>query len=348
MVERRYGLLKFLRFLLLALVVLLVGCRESVEKNLVKAEEVAVPEVINSEADAISQIDNANEEIELLDRCYENEVYIKEEETCALVINCTDAHSCIVWGNSIVAELEKTYGSLVLEESVATGDKGITVLTTYDVDNEDEAIYTNADIPKEEMDYHANLWFSFSWLIPEKNREDINRFEVFKSGDTLAYISLHDRYGKYWTLGMNNKNIELASETLVTYLHEYAHFLSLNQTQIDYWADEERCKSLYLADSGCFYKDAYLTNFYKQFWESGGYGELDDFYVSTYAMSSPEEDFAESFAHFILTQLPNGDTLKEQKLLFFYQYDELIKLRTEILSRTATWLERSEVEKKEL
>ncbi len=341
MEERRVRPLKFLRFLLLAFAILLAGCRESVEKNLVEAGEVAAPKVVSTNPDELAQIKTSNEEIELLDRCYENEVYIEEEETCALVVNCSDSDSCIAWGNEIVAELEKKYGSLVLEESVATGDEGITVLTTYDVNNEDEAIYTNANIPKEEMDYHANLWFSFSWLIPEKNREEITRFEVFESGDTLAYISLHDKYGRYWTLGMNDRNIELASETLVTYLHEYAHFLSLNQTQIDYWANEKRCKSLYLKDSGCFYKDAYLTDFYRKFWESGGYGEFKNFYVSNYAMSSPEEDFAESFAHFVLTQKPNGVIVKEEKLLFFYQYEELVKLRTEILSRVATWLVRS-------
>lgn len=341
---RRVRPLNFLRFLFLSFVVLLVGCRESVEKNILEAEEVAASEVVSSEVDALTQIDNASEEIELLDWCYENEVYIEEEEICALIINCIDYDSCVAWGNAVIAELEETFGSLVLEESVATGDEGITVLTTYDVDNKDEAIYTNANISKEEMDYHANLWFSFSWLIPEKYRDDINRFEVFESGDTLAYVSLHDKYGKYWTLGMNNKNIELASETLVTYLHEYAHFLSLNQIQIDYWEDEKGCKSLYLQDSGCFYKDAYLNDFYKRFWESGGNGELEDFYVSKYAMTSPEEDFAESFAHFVLTQTPTGDTVREQKLLFFYQFEDLVELRTEILSRASTWVVRSVVE----
>lgn len=321
---------------------LLVGCRESVEKNFLEAEEVEAIEV-SIEADTLTQNGNASEEIELLDRCYENEVYIEEEEICTLAISCTDYDSCIAWGNAVIAELEESYGSLVLEESVATGDEGITVLTTYDVDNENEAIYTNANISKEEMNYHANLWFSFSWLIPEKYRKDINKFEVFKSGDTLAYVSLHDKYGKYWTLGMNNKNIELASETLVTYLHEYAHFLSLNHTQIDYWKGEKSCKSLYLQDSGCFYKEAYLTDFYSKFWESGDHGELQDFYVSKYAMSSPEEDFAESFAHFVLTQTPTGDTVREQKLLFFYQFEDLVELRTEILSRASTWVVRSVV-----
>lgn len=68
---------------------------------------------------------------------------------------------------------------------------------------------------------------------------------------------------------------------------------------------------------------------------------MEDFYVSKYAMYSPEEDFSESFAHFVLTQTPKGDNVKEEKILFFYQFEELVQLRTEIIARTATWLIRS-------
>ncbi|RUL49608.1 hypothetical protein [Lysinibacillus antri] len=330
-----------LRLLFVALCVLLVGCEEWEEEIAVEVEETVAPEevvLVNVEPEIVA----ANEEIKLLDNgCYSNEVFIAEEETCTLLIDCIDIDSCIEWGNEVLVELEREYGSLVIEESVATGEEGITVLNTYDVDLDEEVIYTNDDISEEEMEYHADLWFSFSWLIPEENRKEINRFEVFESGDTLAYVSLHDAHDESWTLAMNNKNIELASETLVTYLHEYAHFLSLNQSQLDYWADEEGCEGIYLQDSGCFYKDAYITDFYIQFWHTPGNGELDEYFVSDYAKVSPEEDFSESFAHFVLTQTPTSDTVVEEKLQFFYQYDELVQLRTDIIARMATWLVRS-------
>lgn len=338
--------MKILRFLLVTFTLFLVGCEESVEvkpvvtietKPLVEASSV----VEVSEGDT-KKLEASGDEVQLLDNaCYSNEIYIEGEDICALEIQCIDDDSCIEWGNRIIKGLEADYGSLVHEESVATGNEGVTVLTTYNVDHSQEVIYTNQNISIEERTYHENLWSSFSWLIPEAKRKEINRFEVFDSGDTLAYVSLYDPYGKYWTLGMNQKDIELASETLVTYLHEYAHFLSLNESQVNYWVPEKRCKSLYLIESGCFYKDAYLTYFYKQFWESGGHGKLEDFYVSKYAMYSPEEDFSESFAHFVLTQTPKGDNVKEEKILFFYQFEELVQLRTEIIARTATWLIRS-------
>lgn len=199
---------------------------ELVEEFDVETEPAIIPVTGLSEVN-VPKEEVIEEKVTLLDNgCYSNEVYIAGEETCSLVIDCNDEASCVKWGNELIKQLEFEYGSLVLEQSVATGEEGITVLTTYDVDNDEETIYTETDISDEEMEYHADLWFSFSWLIPEEERIEINRFEVFESGDTLAYVSLHDENGEYWTLGMNNKNVELASETLVTYLHEYAHFLS--------------------------------------------------------------------------------------------------------------------------
>ncbi len=339
--------MKLSRFLLIAIVLLLVGCKESVEGNPVVTVNakpaIEASTIVEGSEEDILALETSSDEIELLNICNRDEIYIKDEKTCSLKIECNDSTSCIEWGNKVVGNLEDDYGSLVYEESVATGSEGITLLASYTVDNEGERLYSEQEISDTVLEYHSNLWFSFSWLIPEQYRKEINQFEVFESGDTLAYVSLQDRRGKYWTLGMNNEDIELASETLVTYLHEYGHFLSLNQSQINFRMPEGRCKSLYLKDSGCFYEGAYLSDFYKLFWETGGQGDWEDFYVSKYAMYSPEEDFSESFAHFVLTKTPTGRNVMEQKLLFFYEYEEFVQLRTEILARTATWLVRSAV-----
>jgi len=337
--------LKIFRFLLVTIIVLLTGCEESVEENpvvtLFVKPAIEGDTIIATSEEKNSVLESSREEIELLNVCYHNEIYIKDENTCSLNVDCNNYNSCIEWGNKVIENLEADYGSLTFENSVATGDEGVTLLASYNVDNEGGKIYPKQEGTEEILQYHSDLWLSFSWLIPKDYREEITRFDVFESGDTLAYVSLQDRYGEYWTLGMNNKDIELASETLVTYLHEYAHFLSLNQSQINYLVPENRCTSLFLKDSGCFSEDAYLSDFYKRFWSSGGHGKVEDFYVSKYAMYSPEEDFSESFAHFVLTKTPNGESVMEEKILFFYEYEELVQLRAEILARAATWLFRS-------
>lgn len=313
------------RFLYVSLIVLfLVACEEIDE---------AFYEELYMEEDHQLSLDNG---------CKIGEKYIEDEDTCIVPINCEDYESCINWSNELIASLENLYGSLVEEESVATNGR-FKLISTYEIDLEAEEITTKDDVTDEELDWHANLWFSFSWLIPEAYRTNINQFEVFESGQLLAYVRVNDDDGKYWTLGMNDENIELASETLITYIHEYAHYLSLNNEEIDFFVDEKDCTALYISDMGCTKENAYLYKFYEKFWADEVEKDLENDYVSEYAMTSVEEDFAESFAHFVLTETPEGNTVMEEKLLFFYEYEELVQLRTEILSRVATWLDRSVV-----
>ncbi|KGR79311.1 hypothetical protein [Ureibacillus manganicus] len=342
--------MKRLRWFLILVIFILAACgNDSVEKQTNESKEASgvsvdeTTEEVTAEetTEEVSVEGETLEEIEILDNgCYSDEIYIEHEQTCIKEIECTDYESCIEWGNQLISNLEYDYGSLVAEESVATDEEGLEVLVTYDIDLETEEISTLANVTDEELEWHGDLWFSFSWLIPEEYREAFNKFDVFESGNTLAYVVINDDYAEYWTLGMNNQNIELASETLVTYLHEYAHYLSLNDKEVDYFTDETGCNSVYI-ESGCLFEDAYILDFYMQFWADGSYDEIDSYYVSGYAMTSPEEDFSESFAHFVLTQTPEANTIADEKILWFYQYEEFVQLRTEILSRVATWMVRS-------
>ncbi|OKL35485.1 hypothetical protein [Domibacillus mangrovi] len=55
-------------------------------------------------------------------------------------------------------------------------------------------------------------------------------------------------------------------------------------------------------------------------------------FTTDYAVSHPEEDIAESWTYFVFSKKPTGDWIVDQKILFFYEYPELIRLRSENLS----------------
>ncbi|WP_107839590.1 putative zinc-binding metallopeptidase [Metasolibacillus meyeri] len=320
--------MRILKFTLLLLVLCLglAGCSELLEET----ENEVVIET------------NAMAEEVLQNSCLAGEIYIAEEDTCVLPLECDDYDSCVARGDELVYLLEEEYGALTAEESVATDLEGTHDLFVYEIDNGKEMIFTDADVTDEEIDYHAELWFDFAWLIPESEREEINQFIIFESGDTLAYVNQHDDSGQYWTLGMNKENIELASETMITYIHEYAHYLSLKDGEQNIWVELDACEDVLIEDEGCFYEDAYLTDFYQQFWNPTS--EYEEDYVSDYASSSVVEDFAESFAHFVLTPQPiELDTLAAEKIAFFYEYEYFVELRAQILTRAATWLVRAVV-----
>jgi hypothetical protein len=110
----------------------------------------------------------------------------------------------------------------------------------------------------------------------------------------------------------------------------------------------------YFPGEGCANSDSYINAFYDQFWvnihaewnkinleeDKDKYSEkLDAFYqkyqdqfVTDYAPTNPEEDIAESWAFFVLGPKPTDNTIADEKVLFFYQYPELVKLRANILS----------------
>jgi hypothetical protein len=90
-------------------------------------------------------------------------------------------------------------------------------------------------------------------------------------------------------------------------------------------------------------RTAYIKHFIDAFWDekertkarekekSDTYTEEE--YVSDYAATNPGEDIAESFVDFILKTKPSGTSEANQKVQFFYDYPELVKLRSVMRSR---------------
>lgn len=271
------------------------------------------------------------------DVCAEQQQYLADEMICAPPLTC-EGQQCAAFGHAIIAQLQHVYGSLTEEESIAT-DEAFRIIASYHIDLQHERIETEDDVSQDEMDLHAELWFDFAWLIPEYARFDLNTFEVFESGETLAHVYMNnpeEAVGR-WTLGVNEENIELASETMVTYIHEFAHLLSMRDEEIDYYADKESCTSLWIDDL-CFRDDSYIKHYYDAFYATAQ-PDAVYYYVSEYAMTSISEDFAETFAHFVLTEQPTTTRPVDEKMMFFYHYGNLVELRADILRRAVTWLE---------
>jgi hypothetical protein len=141
------------------------------------------------------------------------------------------------------------------------------------------------------------------------------------------------------TLGLNAEPF-MPSEAIQNHLHELAHLLSLTPDEVDYSVEETYCWTNFTEEGGCFYDDAYLYQFYGRFW-LGYYEETGEYFLSEYATTHEQEDFAESFMYFVLYPKPEGNTMAEEKILFFYEFEEMVMLRAELLARIATWLPRT-------
>ena len=157
----------------------------------------------------------------------------------------------------------------------------------------------------------------------------------------------------------------------VTLLHEFAHILTLQGGQMDMNEDvlfaeeedspvhaqaEENCAYYYVSGMGCTREGSYLNAFYERYWfdlmeewrqrnVEKDEDELDRFFqdyeerfATAYAATNATEDIAESWSYFVLSPRPEGTEIWEDKLLFFYGYPELVRLRAEILTRLISLL----------
>ena len=114
------------------------------------------------------------------------------------------------------------------------------------------------------------------------------------------------------------------------------------------------CASYYSDVPGCMNSNSYLNKFFQKFWVDiypsfKWYFEFDDYdkfednnalfykkyktqFVTDYAATNPDEDFADSYMLFVLKEKPTKSTIADQKILFFYDFPELVEMRDFIRS----------------
>ncbi len=232
------------------------------------------------------------------------------------------------------------------------------IIVTYDVsDNKLEyphQLTTNeywASYSRE-IEKHQQLWLNITSILPEDTVHNIHRLTLYSDGyaNELAAVEPLSWNNEKWKLYVDVSDLNDPIQWVDTLVHEHGHILTLGQHQMDgdnystYFCDT------FVTDYGCSEEDAYIYQFYKQFWEeemieeweARGLAEDDDgvgwFYmdyedqfVSEYAATSIYEDIAEAWSYYVLYTFPEGDEIWEKKVQFFESYPELRELKSIIL-----------------
>lgn len=216
---------------------------------------------------------------------------------------------------------------------------------------------------------HQQIWDYFITLIPLKERESILvEYTIVTDGkdNNLAAVSQTVTTPELWMLEVDIADANDKRNLTYTLIHEYAHLLTLGPDQVtpsmavfknpgdeDVYYDESSTCAQYFPGEGCSKPNSYINAYFNQFWvdiheeyqdinliedDDAYYEALDDFYfkyedrfITEYAVTNPEEDIAESFTFFILSQRPAGNSIAEEKILFFYNYPDLVQLRDTVL-----------------
>ena len=224
-----------------------------------------------------------------------------------------------------------------------------------------DRLYENDEWTRDTTGPEYEVWRMFRSLFgKEFIADNLWRYATFDVGDvsTLAFVQYLKQEEPNWGLAVNTNSIDLddkvwTRDLAVTLIHEYAHMLTLANNQVNHRlrsADVCARDGTYfmpVGGEGCTKSKSYLNVFVEEFWNDASikkaaqaralgktkdlYAANEDVFVTWYAATSPEEDIAESFTNFILERKPTSDEkVRDQKILFFYEYPALVTLREEI------------------
>lgn len=187
---------------------------------------------------------------------------------------------------------------------------------------------------------HQQLWDLFVETVGKEAADTyIDEFRVFHDdeSDLGAFVetktTINDK--KRWILAINSFDYDMADsvnhhlyqELLV---HEFAHILMFEFPDLasdfkeEFWNRTDLRHASRVANADREDVEALLENYYQS---------NKDEYVSDYATYSPDEDLAETFAEFVMSEKPHhAETEVEDKIVYLYMYPELVDYRETIRS----------------
>jgi len=179
------------------------------------------------------------------------------------------------------------------------------------------------------------FWNTLVTLVGADFIEDhLVEYRIFNDPDNYMGAFIEQNDDLEWILAINRFDEDLVREHDDPFMIE---LLLHEMTHIPFFADEQ-------------YEDAFT----EQFWDTSTMrqherrleaGDLrerteladrlferyPDHFVTAYAATSPVEDLVESFVEFVVSDAkPEGQTIAEQKVRFFYDYPELVSWRSEL------------------
>jgi len=236
--------------------------------------------------------------------------------------------------------------------------------------NRENIVVTNRiDTEHDSRATHEFIWNYFASIVPPEERKFLTEFAVVSdgTGEILGAVSPTYDNPSLWTLEVDILDADDNYNLTFTLMHEYGHLVTLNSAQvppnrrvffspddIDIYNQAVAACPQYFTGEGCSNPDSYINDFFNRFWqdfytewqeidlindEDEYYDRLDDFYetyqdqfLTDYSATSPAEDIAEAWSFFIFSPKPDPDSIANEKVLFFYEYPDLVQMRERILT----------------
>lgn len=201
------------------------------------------------------------------------------------------------------------------------------------------------DVLLDDAAYVTRLFETLVAIAPEYLVAQIDEFVLTAShphsgGGISAYISpATDDIGQFnfgLSIGGHVRPRDWTDiEILHTIVHEFAHILSLDADEITPLDNGSICQTHQPWIAHCARPGSVIEAYRQRFWPGGqALSRRDAAFVSSYAQTNVEEDFAETFASWVLEPhtLADGTVLGE-KAEFFEKIEEFLAVRDHIRAR---------------
>lgn len=249
------------------------------------------------------------------------------------------------------AELNSRQAPLQQTSETATGFSGsVDVVGEYNISSvSDVSLIANRS--------HRNYFERVFELLPSKYDNQIKKVLVFdgKKTEFDAFVETIPPKHESWLYAVNEEIIadEDSDSNTQLIVHELAHIVSYQEIIGIPKSATAKCEA-YFKLRGCPADNSYLRQFVNKFWSdsdlnkaqkfaesnnsssdvSTHYKQNKDKFVTSYAATAPEEDFAESFMFYVTGKKSGVNSEALSKINFFLEYQNLIEARAYIQSKS--------------
>lgn len=253
--------------------------------------------------------------------------------------DCETIEACADYGDALIQEIED-YINLLNDPYVFHENRSTVNYMTYNIDEHGmpHSPETHNSLPFGMAEDFLEIWHLYANIVPDDYVTDVNRFRLFSDGEgsRVAYVSISPQDT---LLAVDIRDNHNRSQLYRTLIHEFAHVYSLQM-------EDFTCPTTSIS---CLKDDAMLAQYIERFWTQYGedwYDNTDkpmpqreafynnnfqDFYIP-YQATNVKEDFAVTFVQFIIRPTPVDPVqLKDIKVLSLYEYDELVRMRVDML-----------------
>ncbi len=277
---------------------------------------------------------------------------MKKQKTLTLLLGILAA-TLIMSCQTDDAEIPVPQSQIIDQDNDASGTG---LVAKYSVSGDAITLKQDGNHPSGFYSSTANqneFWSFYTRLIPSDMRGALKELVLFADDldGTAAYVApLSDNDLSRWEMGYNLAYVWTSdrrlnkSETAYTAIHEYAHILTLDNTQVT--VNNGSCSRFHTGE-GCSNAGSYINDFFNNYWTDiydenqridqdsddeyiAFYEKYQDRFVTEYGATNPGEDIAESFTMFVIRDAPVSNRIADQKVKFFYNYEELVTMRERI------------------